>query len=249
MQEWHQRFTRQAGWTKGLRAHLLERANVHTGTRILDVGCGTGVINKELEGWNIPQFGLDININQLKLAAKNTLSTHFTQGDAHWLPFVAGRFDLVMCHFLLMWVQDPHKALLEMARVTRSGGSVIAFAEPDYGGRIDYPPKLEILGAWQTKSLQQQGANPLIGRQLAGLFNRVGLESVETGVLGGQWSGPPDWDSINSEWRIIESDMANVPGLFSDAGLQELKELDHIAYHNGERLLYVPTFYAWGIVA
>jgi len=75
-----------------------------------------------------------------------------------------------------------------MARITRPGGAVLALAEPDYGGRIDYPIKLAQMGKWQIESLRLQGADPLMGRKLATIFNSAGFDSVETGVLGGQWS-------------------------------------------------------------
>lgn len=246
--DWHQRFSQQAGWTKDLRNYLLGRANLSDRSKILDVGCGTGAINKELDAVNIIQFGLDINLDHLKYAAKVTNKTHLSQGDAHLLPFDAGTFDLVFCHFLLLWVQSPQEVLGEMARVTKSGGKVIAFAEPDYGGRIDYPEKLAIIGEWQIRSLRHQGANPLMGRQLSGLFNRIGLEGVETGVMGGQWSGLPDWDSIGAEWQVIESDLSIRSILYSATALLELKQLEREAYENKERLLFVPTFYAFGTV-
>jgi SAM-dependent methyltransferase len=247
-QDWHKRFSQQAGWTKDLRKYLLRRANLDHHSKILDVGCGTGAINKEFQEENFIQYGLDINLDHLKFAAQIAYNTPFCQGDAHSLPFDAGTFDLVFCHFLLMWIQNPVEVLREMARVTQFGGKVIAFAEPDYGGRIDYPDKLTILGEIQIKSLQQQGANPMIGRQLAGMFNGIGLHSVEMGVMGGQWSGMPDWDAINAEWQVIESDISISSMLYSDTLLEELKGLDIEAYENNERLLYVPTFYACGTV-
>ena len=45
----------------------------------------------------------------------------------------------------------------------------------------------------QQMYAQQQGADPRMGRKLAGLFHKAGLGSVETGVLGGQWSRENDW--------------------------------------------------------
>ena len=87
-------------------------------------------------------------------------------GDAHQLPLADGCFDVCLCHFLLLWVTDPIQVLQEMYRVTRSGGVVMALAEPDYGSRIDYPQELSLLGKWQMDSLEQQGADPFIGRKL-----------------------------------------------------------------------------------
>ena len=246
--DWHRRFSQQARWTNDIRAYLFQHLKIHTGQSVLDVGSGTGVIFEELDSWGLRQFGIDIDISYLKLATHHTHSSYFSQGDAHQLPYPADAFDVAMCHFLLMWVEDPKVVLDEMTRVTKPDGSVLALAEPDYGGRIDYPSELAILGEWQTESLRFQGADPLMGRQMVGLFKGAGLKSVETGVLGGQWSGKPDWDSWRSEWRVMESDMAKAPEGFQTSTISELRDLDKSAYRRGTRVLFVPTFYARGIV-
>jgi SAM-dependent methyltransferase len=246
--DWHHRYRQQAIWTKDIRNYLLDRAMIRSGNSILDVGCGTGVINQELEDKGLNQFGLDIDFNNLKYAFNHVSSTHYVLGDAHNLPYEDNSFDVVLCHFLLLWVNDPKRVLEEMTRVGRQGSSIFALAEPDYGGRIDHPLDLAILGKWQTQSLKIQGANPLIGRQLPKLFKGVGLESVETGILGGQWSCDQDWDSWHNEWQILEADLEMVTDKISPTKISALKELEKKAYINGERVLYIPTFYAWGIV-
>ena len=86
-----------------------------------------------------------------------------------------------------------------------------------------------------------------MGRKLAGFFHEAGLQSVETGALGGQWSGPPDWDQWESEWAVLESDLKYIKPSFSEK-LGLLKDLDKSAYQKGRRVLFVPTFYTWGRV-
>ena len=248
LNDWHQRFIQQAGWTKDIRDYLFGRVNFNAGNKILDVGCGTGVINKELEGKGLQQYGLDINLHHLRLATHHSANTHYLQGDANQLPYADDSFNLVFCHFLLMWVKNPGNVLEEMVRVTKPGGKVMALAEPDYGGRIDHPIELTALGQLQIKSLQRQGANPLIGRQLLDLFNSTGLESVEAGLLGGQWSGQPSWDSWSQEWQVFRADMAEVPGILTATRIKELEEIERKAVQKGSRVLFVPTFYACGTV-
>jgi len=244
--EWHRRYFQQAQWTRDLRRHLYSRAHLESSRRILDVGCGTGVLEAELEGLSSARlFGLDINASNLELAIQNTQRSILVQGDAHQLPFPSHAFDVALCHFLLLWVADPLCVVREIARVTRPGGSVMALAEPDYGGRIDHPAELAALGDQQSDSLRQQGADPLIGRKLAGIFHLAGLLEVETGVLGGQWAGPPSEEAWNIEWKVLENDLNRSDGEALD--LQNLKELDWAAWRRGDRVLFVPTFYAFGI--
>ena len=240
--DWHARFVQQANWTRDLRRHLYPQVKLTQSRRILEIGCGTGAILAELitetKGY---VFGLDIDPGYLNLSITNAPLILPTCGDAHMLPYTTGTFDLTLCHFLLLWVDHPYQVLMEMARVTCPGGAVLALAEPDYGGRIDYPPTLEELGQWQIEGLRSQGADPLMGRQLAGLFTQVGLVDVETGVLGGQWQGPPSKEAWESEWTMLETDLQE-----STEIIRKLRTTDAEAWARGERVLFVPTFYAVG---
>ncbi|MBU0511703.1 MAG: methyltransferase domain-containing protein [Chloroflexi bacterium] len=256
-QDWHTRFMQQARWTRDLRAYLYPRAGLGNARRVLDVGCGTGAIPGELAEQVPLLHGLDIDRAHLRLAMGNAPGAILTLGDAHNLPYPDDIFDITLCHFALLWMNDPARVLREMARVTCPGGAVLALAEPDYGGRVDYPLELVQLGEWQTESLRRQGADPLMGRRLAGLFHGAGLQNVETGALGGQWIGTPDWEAWESEWAVLESDLdetCQVSGHpFQSESLKKtwqlLKALDKSAWQSGQRVLFVPTFYAWGRVS
>ncbi|HIE56609.1 MAG TPA: methyltransferase domain-containing protein [Anaerolineales bacterium] len=247
--DWHRRFTRQAQWTRALRDYLLPRVGEKSAARTLEVGCGTGAVLTELSETLSFTAGLDVNFTYLNLAMRNTPQARLTQGDAHTLPYASNNFDLTLCHFLLLWVDDPLQVISEMVRVTRSGGAVLALAEPDYGGRIDYPVELGVLGDWQRASLRRQGADPLMGRRLAGLFHQAGIEAVETGILGAQWPEAPDQETWESEWAVLESDLSQISEILEIPEMTKLKELDRMAHEKGERVLFVPTFYAWGRVS
>ena len=247
LMDWHQRYIQQARWTRDLRHYLYARASIENVRCILDVGCGTGVLAAELfELCKAKVYGVDIAQNHLEMATRNAHEGAFTQGDAHELPFLTGAFDLAFCHFVLLWVADPLRVVQEMARVVIPGGAVVALAEPDYGGRIDYPRELAVLGERQRLALLRQGADAEMGRKLAGIFHLAGLTSVETGVLGGQWGSTPSQDEWDSEWRVMEYDLKEYPREAIDAS--RLKALDWSAWQSGNRVLFVPTFYAIGYV-
>ena len=236
----------QAGWTQAIRLHLYTRAGLKKAHRVLEVGCGTGVLTAELSrAARARVCGLDLDPAFLALARSHDQRTRYVQGDGSHLPYPRDAFDLALCHFLLLWVKDPLQVLLEMKRVTRPGRAVLALAEPDYGGRIDYPASLSELGQQQTTSLRRAGANPLIGRELAAWFSRAGLTNVETGVLGGEWRHPTPTPERESEWSTLQSDLA---GQLPPARLAELNAIEQAAAARGERVLFVPTFYAIGWV-
>lgn len=242
--EWHARFSLQARWTRSLRQYLYPRAGLEHARRILDVGCGTGALHEELQqGLSLQVHGLDLDPLMLAEAARNYPRSIFSLGDAHALPYADSSFDIVLCHYLLLWVANPLQVLSEMRRVTRPGGALLALAEPDYGGRIDYPPDLDQLGRLQTRALRRQGAQPEMGRRLSALFTSLELEAVEVGVLGAQWRGPLSPAEQESEWAVIRSDLDDI---LPASQLRRLRQLDALTWQSGERVLYVPTFYAWG---
>jgi SAM-dependent methyltransferase len=245
-QDWHHRFTQQAQWTHDLRAYLYRRTGMENAQRVLEVGCGTGAIMGTLPNEIPLKVGLEIDSARAHLAMRRAKDSRIHQGDGHALPYPRDSFDISFCHFLLLWVANPAEVLHEMVRVTRPGGAVLALAEPDYGGRIDFPEELSILGEWQAEALRRQGADPLMGRKLAGIFQRAGLQAVETGALGGQWTDSPDWEAWAAEWAVLESDLSQKPSFSEKLGFY--KRLDKSAYEKGERVLFVPTFYAWGRV-
>ncbi len=248
-QDWHARYTQQARWTRDLRAYLFRKAGLDHMARLLDLGCGTGVLEPELRAFSPAAItALDIDPGRLRFARRHTAALDklsLLQADALRLPLAPASFDACLCHFVLLWLPDPLQALRELARVTRPGGSLLLLAEPDYGGRIDYPVELTRLGEGQAAALRRQGADPLLGRRLRALLYSAGLREVETGVMGGQWSGPGNPDEANLEWAVLQDDLA---GRLPVEELARLQALDLQSRREGRRLLFVPTFYAWGQV-
>ncbi|MBG0771623.1 MAG: methyltransferase domain-containing protein [Anaerolineaceae bacterium] len=243
--DWHARFQQQAGWTADIRRHLFEQAELKPGSRVLEVGCGTGAVMGAItEDFDFNLTGVDIDRPSLYFAQSDNPKYQFSQADGHRLPFADDSFDAVYCHYLLLWVADPVQVLAEMKRVTRPGGAVIALAEPDYAGRIDYPPPLDELGRLQNESLTKQGAEIEMGSRLTALFNQTGLTNIYTNTLENDWGQEAELDE-SLEWQVLRSDLQES---LSDADLAqfELYEIDSRA--NGERVLIIPTWYAIGWV-
>ena len=241
--DWHRRYLQQAIWTRDLRTYLFRNAGLTSSNRVLEVGCGTGAILSELPN-HLSLHGLDIDTAALAQCQINAPTASLVRGNALQLPYSDKIFDIVYCHFLLLWVKYPLQALLEMKRMGKPGAHVIAFAEPDYMARLDQPSELIPLGEWQTESLKRQGADPALGAQLADLFFRAGIELIETGPIQNARNDPSleEWEV---EWAVLESDLA---GFIPGDDIQKMKRLDQQARGRGERKLYVPTYFAWGTI-
>jgi ubiquinone/menaquinone biosynthesis C-methylase UbiE len=246
--DWHNRYLRQASWTRELRGYLLQQAGILRARRVLELGCGTGAILQEIaprahtgDRGEVAAYGLDVSSDALAQCRTHAPQAYLSRADAHNLPHASQSFEITFCHFLLLWVKDPPGVVREMSRVTRAGGHVIAFAEPAYDARKDLPAGLARLGELQQRSLIQQGADPTIGSRLALLFRQAGLRIVESGSLS-QWQpAAVDDETFVSEWEVLREDLK---GLASVEDLDGWMDVDDRARRMGTRLLHVPTFFA-----
>ena len=263
----HKRYLHQANWTQDLRNYIFNKVGLNEESRVLEVGCGTGAIISQI---NFPVYGLDLNLRALKEAKVRVqtdfsstprskgFSPYFTRkerakalttrekllicGDAFELPYANSSFDVVFCHFLLLWLPNPQEAIKEMMRVTKTGGDIIAFAEPDYSERVDKPIELVKLGKWQSDALRARGANPDIGGELAELCYRAGIKIIETGTLSKSTS-EVSADERANEWETLKADLT---GIVPVANIRKMKKIDDEAWRQGTRVLDVPTYYLWG---
>jgi SAM-dependent methyltransferase len=238
--QWDSQFARQADWTRPTRVHLYRRANLLRADLVLDVGSGTGTVTEELAGRTAGQvIGLDHDSEMVAYARSRGGAAEYRLGDAHDLPFPAARFDVTACHFLLMWCRDPARAAAEMVRVTRPGGAVLACAEPDYGGRLDYPDLP--LRSWQIEALRREGADPCLGRKLRALFALPGTRHVEVGVIPGLWDLATMRAEFEAEWALWARTLT---GLVPPTELAQARASARAAVESGRRLVFMPVFYA-----
>jgi SAM-dependent methyltransferase len=93
--------------------------------KILDVGCGTGAILKQL-GNPEKNVGIDLAPEAISFCRQRGLN-NVQQGDIHALPFADASFDVVICSSVLyhQWVSDLEGAVREMHRVLRPDGTLL----------------------------------------------------------------------------------------------------------------------------
>jgi ubiquinone/menaquinone biosynthesis C-methylase UbiE len=109
----------------GQWAPMVGAARVASGNRVLDVGCGTGVLARtaaDRVAADSQVTGLDRNVGMLAVARRLRPQIDWRQGDATALPFADASYDVVLSQFALMYFPDRTAALKEMARVLRPGG-------------------------------------------------------------------------------------------------------------------------------
>lgn len=111
---------------------LIRAADPGPGERVLDVGCGTGIVARQVAsrlGAGGTITGVDVSPHMLAVAraaaAREGVAIQWHEGSAEQLPFPESSFDLVLCQFALMFFSDKAAALSEMRRVAAENGRVL----------------------------------------------------------------------------------------------------------------------------
>lgn len=124
--EWYER-GKESWLLEDLARSVADAAKVTTGDQILDVGCGTGIVARECArrvGEQGSVSGVDISEEMLAVARRIAPELAWHLGDAGELPFGDGSFDRVVSQLALMFFPERAKAITEMWRVLRPGGSL-----------------------------------------------------------------------------------------------------------------------------
>jgi SAM-dependent methyltransferase len=104
---------------------LADAAGIGRGDRVLDVGCGTGIVAREAARRVGPEgrvVGLDLNPRMLEVARRIAPEIEWRQGDAAALPFDDDAFNIVVSQYAMMFFPDPGLALRAMWRVLAPRG-------------------------------------------------------------------------------------------------------------------------------
>jgi SAM-dependent methyltransferase len=104
---------------------VADAAGIRMGNKVLDVGCGTGVLAREAlrrVGQEGQVVGLDLNEGMLAVAARAEPKIEWRQGDAASLPFEDASFNVVVSQFALMYFPDRVASLSQMWRTLAPGG-------------------------------------------------------------------------------------------------------------------------------
>jgi ubiquinone/menaquinone biosynthesis C-methylase UbiE len=96
--------------------------------KVLDVGCGPGMMVDYLVNQRFQYFGLDLSkamIEECRRRYGHLGSAHFIQGEMENLPFPDCTFDVIFCLGAIEYVLDIDFAVRELSRVTKANGFVI----------------------------------------------------------------------------------------------------------------------------
>lgn len=125
-------------WSRRLAPLLIRFGGLADGDDVLDVGCGTGSLTLALSEFaDIRQaVGVDQAVMYVADCRERSRDPRlrFEQADALSLPFADSSFDRVFCQLVLQFIAEGERAVAEMRRVVRSGGTVTAAVWDSYSG-------------------------------------------------------------------------------------------------------------------
>jgi SAM-dependent methyltransferase len=159
-------------WSSGLAEALVDFAGIEAGDRVLDVGCGTGSLAIALTRRSEPAAITGVDIASVYIAHAATRSAdprlRFLTGDAEALDWPPASFERCFSLLALNFMSKPDRALAEMRRVTRSGGTVAA-AVWDFAGGLVYQRIF-----WDTAAALDPEADRARGRHFSSPLTRAG---------------------------------------------------------------------------
>jgi len=170
-------------WVQKYLAH-----RVCPGAEILSVGCGPGVILRAVTQLDssIKATGIDVSEGRLQQAREKNRENsrvRFVCGDAQSMEFRSNSFDLVYCRMLLQYLKEKERAVSEMARVCKPGGTVLL---QDLDGQLlwHYPEDRSVQRTLErvVEALSATGFDPLVGRKLFWLARNAGLTNIDVQV-------------------------------------------------------------------
>ncbi len=163
---------------------VFDLLGARAGERLLDVGCGTGgaarVLAKSVGGAG-RVVGVDKSATMIGECRRRTAApaapVEFLVGDAHRLPFADNSFDGAYSLRVFDIIDEPRRALAELARVTRPGGRVMING-PDIDAWVFDSSDREVTRKILHYVCDHE-VNGWIGRQLPALCKEAGLCEVK----------------------------------------------------------------------
>jgi ubiquinone/menaquinone biosynthesis C-methylase UbiE len=156
------------------RRAILDALALEPGDRLLDVGCGGGLLLRDALATGARANGVDHSEEMVALARERAPGADAVRGSAERLPFDDASFSAVAMALVFFFLSDPVRALRECRRVLRAGGRLAIYTTgPELRGTPAAPEPIASRGVFHTDE------------ELAELARRAGFKDVTVHPDGG----------------------------------------------------------------
>ena len=184
------RLKQQVNITLSQEQKIWQEIGLTSHHKILDLGCGSGIVSSELAKITHPGevIGIDFSESMLKQAcwlkdSQSITNLNFQLGNAYQLNFPDNYFDFVYSRLLFQHLVEPAKVLSNIYRILKPGG-ILYILDVDDRWLTLYPePKSFASLCQKLTSLQKsQGGDPYVGRKIGSYIHQAGFNRVETQI-------------------------------------------------------------------
>ena len=226
-----------AGLCAGTFPVLLESAHGR-GTRLLDVGSGTGVFARQAAAAGYAVTAIDADPEMVAMTATE-LGDHgkTLQAELPDIPLTAEQFDIVTANFVINHVPKPAAAVGELARLARPGGAILITTwtnRPTAQAQL-FNTALDTAGAVRPESYRLPAADDFERSPdgLAGLAAAAGLVVEESRELRWDWKIGPD-----ALWAGVEGGVATIGSTYQ-AQTPDIRQRIRAAFYRESQALMV----------
>jgi len=170
-------------WSRRLAPLLIRFGGLSDGDRVLDVGSGTGSLSFTVpEISNVSEvIGIDLTDSFVEFARGRNADPRisFQTADARALPFENNSFDRVFSMLVLQFIPDAARAVAEMRRVVRPGGTVTAAVWDNFG--LPHIRLIAHIAAVLDPSVDRNRLSQqlTVANEMAELWHELGFWQVE----------------------------------------------------------------------
>ena len=190
------------------------------GLKWLDVGCGTGAFTSLIRERAAPGAisAVDPSEAQIAFAQGKSIAAdvNFRHGDVMALPFDDDAFDVAVMALVIQYVPDRTKAMSELCRVVRPGGTIAAYVWPGWNDGHPLRFLREAADSVGGARPRRPGDQIRTVEALVELFTVTGLDAVEGRAMDLQFT----FDDIDDFLTSLPPDEANN---MSPADLAQMK--------------------------
>ena len=217
-------------WSRPVAAEFIRWLHLPAGLAWVDVGCGTGALASTLLQTAAPARvrGYDLSPEHVAAARARVPDprAEFAEADATTLPDAAHAFDAAVSGLVLNFVPEPARAVAEMRRVVRPGGTVAAYV-------WDYAGEMQLIRTFWDAAVELDPAAAALdeGRRFAmcgaeslrALWRAAGLAGVEVRAI----DVPTRFADFDDYWQPFLGGQGPAPGYavsLDDARREALRE-------------------------